>query len=240
MANQHVLVFGATGPAGICLLRELLYRQHPTIAYVRNPSKIPEDLVPDPLLTVVKGEITNVEKLSDVVSQSSVIVSLLGPNKILGLDPAMYTGFYERLFPIMKQQNVKRIFAMSTISVFRPEDHFSLIRLLLVSLVFIVVNRGWQTARGIARSFEEYGDGIDWTVYRVAGIPGGSDEKSWKEDREDGEAYEGPIGANGWKSVQRRGALARWLVDAVEDGKSQWIGKLPAVSRLAGSKRKAD
>lgn len=52
MAPTKVLVLGATGPAGICLLRELLYRQHETVAYVRNPSKIPEDLSSNPLLEV--------------------------------------------------------------------------------------------------------------------------------------------------------------------------------------------
>ena len=44
MAGDKVLVLGATGPAGIILLRELLHRRHATIAYVRTPSKIPRDL----------------------------------------------------------------------------------------------------------------------------------------------------------------------------------------------------
>jgi putative NADH-flavin reductase len=52
MAGDKILVLGATGPAGICLLRELLYREHATIAYVRNPSKIPSELVANPLLEV--------------------------------------------------------------------------------------------------------------------------------------------------------------------------------------------
>jgi putative NADH-flavin reductase len=52
MAGSKVLVLGATGPAGICLLRECLYRNHETVAFVRNPSKIPADLVSNPLLTV--------------------------------------------------------------------------------------------------------------------------------------------------------------------------------------------
>jgi len=52
MAGGKVLVFGGTGPAGICLLRELLHRQHETIAFARNPSKIPEELVNNPLLEV--------------------------------------------------------------------------------------------------------------------------------------------------------------------------------------------
>lgn len=150
----------------------------------------------------------------------------------------MYIGFYTRLFPLMRSHNVRRIYAMSTLSYSDPNDKFSLYRLLIVALVFIVVNKGWRTARGMARAFESAGEDIDWTVYRIAGIPGGCDEESWRKDREDGEAFEGWIGEEGWMHWQRRGALARWLVDAVEDGKEKWIGKMPAVSRLAGSKRK--
>lgn len=52
MAGSKILVFGGTGPLGICLLRELLHRGHATIAYARSPSKIPEDLAGNPLLEV--------------------------------------------------------------------------------------------------------------------------------------------------------------------------------------------
>lgn len=54
MPGEKILVFGGSGPAGICLLRELLFRNHPTIAYVRNPSKIPAELSANPLLEVSK------------------------------------------------------------------------------------------------------------------------------------------------------------------------------------------
>lgn len=45
MAGEKILVLGGTGPAGICLLRELVARKHATVAFCRNPAKIPEDLV---------------------------------------------------------------------------------------------------------------------------------------------------------------------------------------------------
>ncbi|RBQ98231.1 hypothetical protein VDGD_20125 [Verticillium dahliae] len=50
MASSTILIFGATGPAGICLLRESLFRKHATVAYVRNASKLPDDLTKNPLL----------------------------------------------------------------------------------------------------------------------------------------------------------------------------------------------
>lgn len=52
MAGSKILVLGGTGPAGICLIRELAYRKHDTVVYARNPSKVPEDLASNPLVQV--------------------------------------------------------------------------------------------------------------------------------------------------------------------------------------------
>lgn len=164
-----------------------------------------------------------------------MVLSLLGPNTLRPFEPAIFTKFYEVLFDVMRQHDVRRIFAMSTLSYGQPNDEFSLTRWLIITIVCVVAHFGWRTARAIGRVFDESAGDLDWTVYRIAGIPGDYDEASWKEDREDGEAFEGWIGQKGWSANQKRAALARWLVDAAEDGKPQWIRKMPAVSRLAGS-----
>lgn len=52
MTTLRILVLGATGPSGICLLREAVFRNYVTVAYVRNVSKLPDDLVKNPLLEV--------------------------------------------------------------------------------------------------------------------------------------------------------------------------------------------
>jgi hypothetical protein len=49
MPGRSILAFGGTGPAGICVVRELLHRKLPTLVYARNPSKLPEDLASNPL-----------------------------------------------------------------------------------------------------------------------------------------------------------------------------------------------
>ena len=67
MGGSKVLVLGGTGPAGICLLRELVYRKHATIAYARNPSKIPEDLASNPLI-----EVCDVHSIEAVIASSIV------------------------------------------------------------------------------------------------------------------------------------------------------------------------
>ncbi|KFY05456.1 hypothetical protein V492_08524 [Pseudogymnoascus sp. VKM F-4246] len=240
MAGPKVLVLGGTGPAGICLIRELLHRNHSVVAFARTPSKIPEDLASNPLLEIIQGSLDDLEALSTAVSSSHTVLSLLGPTTTRKFDPTIYSTFYTSLFALMREHSVRRIFAMGTLSIPQPDDKFSLIRLFLVFIVRLFANSAYRAILDIARAFEGAGERVDWTVFRIAGIPGGSDEKAWKKDREEGEAFEGWIGEGGWSVMQKRGALARWLVDATEDGKESWIGKMPAVGKLKGSKRKAD
>lgn len=44
-----VFALGATGPAGVCLLRELAFRNYHAVIYARNPAKIPKDLAENAL-----------------------------------------------------------------------------------------------------------------------------------------------------------------------------------------------
>lgn len=52
MAGDYILVLGATGPSGICLIRELVHRRIKAIAYARTPSKLPEDVADSPFIEV--------------------------------------------------------------------------------------------------------------------------------------------------------------------------------------------
>ncbi|KAH7230755.1 hypothetical protein B0J15DRAFT_530677 [Fusarium solani] len=237
MPGSKVLVLGGTGPAGICLLRELIHRNHEVVAFARNPQKIPEDVSSSPLIEVIEGQLDDAEALSTAVSKSYVVVSLLGPNiSSWKQDPSLLADFYRHsLFPSMRQHSVKRVYAMGTLSIVRPEDSRSLLRYGIVTFVRLVAGGAYRTIINISQAFEEDAKDLDWTIFRIAGIPGEYDHESWKRDREDGKAFVGWVAETGWTMSQKRGALARWLVDAVEGGLTDWIGKMPAVSKLAGS-----
>jgi hypothetical protein len=191
----------------------------------------------------VRGEMDNLEILSTVISKSRIIVSLLGPNinQPVPTD-TFYADIYRGILPIMRQHGVRRILAMGTISITRPEDNWSFLRWLMVLAVKLIAGSAYKNIIAIQNVFEDKGAtrDIGWTVYRIAAIPGNSDSESWKTDRNDGDSYIGPVNGNGWTLSQKRSALTRWLVDAVESGAPDVINKMPAVSRLAGSKVKVD
>lgn len=189
---------------------------------------------------MIEGQIDDADKLSLALSKCDIILSLLGPNKLFFPLPSPYPGYYAALFQLMRQHSVRRIFAMGTLSIVDPGDTWSLLRFLMVLIVRILARGPYTTVLGIAQVFKEQAQDLDWTVYRIGGIPGGCDEESWKKDREDGPIYAGYIGTPQWKIYSRRGALARWLVDCVESGAEQWIGKMPAVSKAGGTKMRTE
>ncbi|OBR02673.1 NmrA family protein [Colletotrichum higginsianum IMI 349063] len=234
MSESKVLVLGGTGPAGICLLRELVHREHETIVFARNPSKIPRDLLDNSRVEVLEGQMSDTATLSSALARTSVVVSLLGPDiRDRTIDPSLYADIYRsHLFPLMRQHRVKRILAMGTLTICRPEDHWTLMQTMVTTLMPLFNSAVYRNMLNIARLFDEEGQNFDWTIFRIAQIPGASDEASWRQDREGG-IFTGWIGEKGWMSSIRRAGLARWLVNAVEGKAEAWVGKMPAVSSLA-------
>lgn len=164
------------------------------------------------------------------MANCSAVISLLGPSvHIRNIDPAVYSDFYKALFPLMRQHNVRRILAMGTLSIQRSEDHWALLAWLATIFMWLFVTKPYRSVLNIADTFEADAGELDWTVYRIAGIPGESDNASWMKDREAGRIFEGWVGEKGWTISTPRGALARWLVDAVEGGADKWIRKMPAI-----------
>lgn len=71
---------------------------------------------------VAKGELTDTDALSTAVSKSRLIISLLGPQVMKSIPQTLFADFYRIPFPFMRQHRVRRIFAVSTVSIYRPED----------------------------------------------------------------------------------------------------------------------
>ncbi|KAF3036580.1 hypothetical protein E8E12_006598 [Didymella heteroderae] len=237
MSPSNILVLGGTGPAGICALRELLHRNHTVVAYARSPSKIPSDLSSNPQLTVIKGEMNDYKAFSSALKGCSAVISLLGgdinnPN----VPPTLYPDMYrDTIIPAMREHGVKKILLMGTIAISRPEDSFTIMRPIVLVYLKLFASNLYRNIINIEQLFENEASDLDWTIFRIAAIPGEPDEQGWRKGREEGKLYVGPIGAKGWTMNTNRSLLARWLVDAIEGKAEEWVRKMPAVTRLAGS-----
>lgn len=171
------------------------------------------------------------ESLFKAVSLASIVISLLGPNIAdKGISPTLYPDYYEKdIFPLMRKAGVKRILAMGTISIARPEDQWNFFHLIVRGFMKFLSGNIYQNMVNLAALFDGKAEGLDWTVFRIAQIPGGSEEPDWERERDDGTVFAGPVGAKGWTSSIKRAALAKWLVDNMES--SQWVRTMPALGR---------
>jgi hypothetical protein len=159
------------------------------------------------------------EALSLAMSKSKMIISLLGPVALRMNNPSFYADIYKDfVFPLMREHSVKRIYAMGTLSIRRPEDSFSFIRWFILLFMMTIARTVYRNVIAIEKVFETQATDLEWMVYRIAAIPGECDETR--------------VGEKGWQASQKRAALTRWLVDAAEGGAEEWIGKMPAVCKL--------
>ncbi|EXK81929.1 hypothetical protein FOQG_13688 [Fusarium oxysporum f. sp. raphani 54005] len=141
MAGDKILVFGATGPAGIVLPRELLHRKLPALAYCRSPSKIPNNLASHPLL---EGICPNAKP-----AKSRGITSLLGPSSTRQPKNTEFADYYRTIVSLMKEHQVHRLLALGTTAIYQPDDHSSISRALMCNLIKVVASGAYHNFIGI-------------------------------------------------------------------------------------------
>lgn len=163
----------------------------------------------------------------------TAVLSLLGPsldNK--NIDPSLFANYYKDIiFPTMRKLGIRRIIAMGTISISRPDDRFSAFQLMVRVFMRLFASTIYANMHNLATAFEVDGLGLDWTVFRIAALLGESDENSWRRDRAVGSIYAGVLGGSGWTTSITRALLARWIVGHIED--REWYGAMPALSTLS-------
>lgn len=98
------LVFGGTGRTGRHFISLALNDGHKVRALVRNPDKIE---IQNPNLELVKGSITDYDKLDELLNGIDFVISMLGDAQSQRKEK-VNTLFVKQLIPAMRRQGVKR------------------------------------------------------------------------------------------------------------------------------------
>jgi hypothetical protein len=170
-------------------------------------------------MQIMRGDLTDAEALSKAVEGQDAIISLLGPTGNVAGTP--FTDAYHLIFSLMKRWGVRRILAMGTSSIPDPQDEFSIIAFLGVTLIRIIANSAYKDIVSVGKLFdtEATKDGLDWTIFRLGFLGNGAPLSS----------KAGYIGKNGWVMKNQRADVATWLVAEVENNDSEWIKKKPSL-----------
>lgn len=108
---MNILIFGATGATGACLINEANSRGHDVTAFVRDASGLASPDTPH-----IQGDITDPDAVLRALSGQDAVVSALGPRTPLQRDPELVAGI-RTIVAAMEKSAVRRIVYISTMGV---------------------------------------------------------------------------------------------------------------------------
>ncbi|TGZ79185.1 NAD(P)-binding protein [Ascodesmis nigricans] len=232
MAPAKILLFGGTGPTGLLTLQGALEAGCEVIAYARNPGRFPESIRNDSRVMIVHGSLTDKDQLSHAVSlKPTVVISLLGPaahemvswlSRPSNWSSSMFSDFYRILIPLMKEHDVRRIYAMGTTSICHEKDLASFSRWFTISCMWLMAHGAWNEMQKIAEFFEKTDkEEVEWTVFRLGGL------YNQKKGEPEGNVNVGVVGTGGDTGWVKREEIAKWLVAQVTSRSQEWKGEMP-------------
>ncbi|KAL2837603.1 NAD(P)-binding protein [Aspergillus pseudodeflectus] len=213
---KSILIFGASSPTGQLIVEEALSNNWNVKIYGRRT--LPKH-AENPAITTVEGTLEDVEKLRQVIKGTTVIVSVLGPSGTK-IKNTPFPSFYKRVFELMREENVKRIIALSTFSVSHPNDRFSLVCRLLVGMLWLFGNSAWKNLVEVGKTFDEHAGGLEWTLFRVGFL----------KDQGPAKIVQGYIGDGKLGMGVNRVDVARWVVGQASRDKAENVGDKPGIS----------
>jgi putative NADH-flavin reductase len=118
-ADKKIIIIGATARSGRVIIRQALADGYQVTGLARSPQKLD---IEDPNLTLVKGDVRDVESLKAALAGGAVVICMVGKNA--PSDPSqpigevdLYTVMGENLIAAMKSEGNKRLIMASSTGV---------------------------------------------------------------------------------------------------------------------------
>jgi hypothetical protein len=121
---------------------------HTITLYVRNPSKVPEEIKSHPNVTIIEGQLNDKEGLEKAVSSgATVFASFAGPT--YGSKGTPVTESMKLLFPLLIKKGFTRALVLGTPSFSAPEDKGGFKWRASILLVKLIGGSGYQEFHGL-------------------------------------------------------------------------------------------
>ena len=159
---MHVALYGATGKSGSRILAELLSRGHQVTAIARNPAR----LSAHPGLTVVEGDVSSADAITDKIKGADAVVSAYAP-------PAEDT---DQLLPVtshfldaVKQTGVPRLLIVGGAGSLEVAPGVTIIESGHIPAAWLAIATSHAKTLELVKQSE-----INWTYFSPAGflVPG--------------------------------------------------------------------
>ncbi|KAI0358967.1 NAD-P-binding protein [Trametes cingulata] len=218
---MHLLILGGTGPCGLQLIDQALALHHTLIVYARSPQKLPESVRKSPAVTVVEGQLTEADKLSEAMNGVHAVLSALGPAVKNGPFHPSNTPLahaYSVIIDIMRKRDLKRLILLGTPSMKDEHDKFSLQFTVLVSGVSLFAHNAYKDVVAIGQTVRTSGEDLIWTIARVPILT----------EKPDKTFVAGYVGDGKVGTRLSRAAFAAFVLQELES--NEWCKKAPLIS----------
>ncbi|XP_025988793.1 flavin reductase (NADPH) [Solenopsis invicta] len=115
---KRIVIFGSTGPTGLCCVRTALEKGLEVRAFTRDKTKIPEDLRDK--IEIVVGHVTNAKDVAKAVAGRDAVIVTLGYGTNLGPNTELSKGM-QNIIDSMKAHKVELISACLSMLLFNLE-----------------------------------------------------------------------------------------------------------------------
>lgn len=209
---MKIIVIGATGKTGLHLLKEGAKRGYEITAYVRNPSKLKDT---SSNITVVQGELTDIERMIEAFSGGRAVISGLGyANVESGVKPS---DFLPNILTAMERTGVKKFIGISSgAAVTLPGDNKPIPAIIVGKILELFKSEAVKDKRHEIKTLSSQNK-IDWVLARPTRLLGDTLTKNYKAQLHHPRRL--------WVS---RADIADFLLNQVES--NQWLNKAPFVS----------
>jgi putative NADH-flavin reductase len=157
---MNVVLYGATGNAGRCLLQELISRGHRVTAVARDTSKLPATV------TAVQDDLSSVDKIASTIAGADVVISAYAPPPA---DPDALLGVTEREIQAVKKAGHARLIVVGGAGLLEVAPGVSLIASGYLPKEYLPIAKSHQKALEILKKSD-----VNWTYFSPAGyfVPG--------------------------------------------------------------------
>ncbi|CAF0770573.1 unnamed protein product [Didymodactylos carnosus] len=208
---MKISIFGSTGPTGRELVNQALEKGYKVSTLVRNPLDIVHAN-----LTVIKGNIFDIEAVKNVIENSDAVISVLGftPQLFREKSTDIYSKIASLLVKAMTELNLKKLMFCTSAGVENDPNEIWFYKHILKPLLLQKVYDDMQLAEKIITE-----SSLDWILVRPARMTNGSLTTQFRVS----ERFRSPGG-----TAISRADTAFFMLNQVTD--NQWVHRTPTLT----------
>ena len=157
---MKIAIFGATGGTGSELVKQALERGHSVTAFVRNSAQLAEN---GDGLTVMTGNIHDSASVERCVQGHDAVICALGARDLK--KTMIRTEGTVNIINAMKDNNVRRLFVVSSMGVGESWNSLSMVNKLFFALLLKSTRADHEAQEAAVKA-----SGLDWTIIRPSGL----------------------------------------------------------------------